>query len=38
MVILLLNNGADTSAVYNGKTAYDYAIETGNQEIIDLLS
>ena len=24
--------------IHNGKTAYDYAVETGNQEIIDLLS
>ena len=35
----MLENGADKSLTDdNGKTAYDYAIETGNQEIIDLLS
>ena len=26
------------TGIHNGKTAYDYALETGNQEIIDLLS
>lgn len=35
---LLIEYGADKSKVdSNGKTAYDYAIEVGNQEIIDLL-
>ena len=39
MISFLLENGADKSLTDdNGKTAYDYAIETGNQEIIDLLS
>lgn len=36
---VLIELGADKSlADENGKTAYDYAIETENQEIIDLLS
>ena len=39
MISFLLENGADKSLKDDsGKTAYDYAIETGNQEIIDLLS
>jgi ankyrin repeat protein len=39
MVQLLLDYGANKEyKSSNGKTAYDYAVETGNQEIIDLLS
>lgn len=39
MISILLEHGADKNlADDNGKTAYDYAVETGNQEIIDLLS
>ena len=39
MISFLLENGADKSLKDDsGKTAYDYAVETGNQEIIDLLS
>ena len=36
---VLVELGADKNLTDDlGKTAYDYAIETGNQEIIDLLS
>lgn len=39
IIKLLLEKGADLSARNNyGKTALDYAKETGNQELIDLLS
>ena len=39
MISFLLENGADKSLKDDsGKTAYDYALEKGNQEIIDLLS
>ena len=36
---LLIEYGADVSIVdKNGKTAYDYAVESGNQQIIELFS
>lgn len=39
MVQLLLDYGADKDYISsNGKTAYDYAVQSDNQEIIDLLS
>lgn len=35
---LLIEQGADITVIdQNGKTAYDYAMENGNQKIIDLL-
>jgi hypothetical protein len=38
IVILLLEHGADKSIIdKHGKTAYDYALESGVQELIELL-
>lgn len=38
MVQLLLNYGADKSAISSdGKTAYDYALQSGSEEIVSLL-